>query len=64
MMRAQVGMMSRTMIDPDTIALPSDSTLGVGLSTLDEFELDFSQVRVFSVHRELKWNGFIFLHEL
>ena len=53
-MRAQVGMRSRTMIDPDTIALPSDSTLGVGLSTLDEFELDFSQVRVFSVHRELK----------
>ena len=52
MMKLQAGVMSRTMIDPDTIALPSESTLGVGLSTLDEFELDFSQVRVFSVFTE------------
>ena len=47
-MKAQAGIMSMTMIDPDTIALPSDSSLGVGLSTLEEFELDFSQVRAFS----------------
>lgn len=55
-MKAQAGMMSMTMIDPDTIALPSVSSLGVGLSTLEEFELDFSQVRVFSfsVHREMR----------
>ena len=53
-MKAQAGMMSMTMIDPDTIALPSVSSLGVGLSTLEEFELDFSQVRVFIVHREMR----------
>ena len=46
--------MSMTIIDPDTIALPSVSSLGVGLSTLEEFELDFSQVRVFSVHRGMR----------
>ena len=39
--------MSMTMIDPDTIPLPSISALGGGLSIQDEFELDFSQVRVF-----------------
>ena len=53
-MKAQAGMMSMTMIDPDTIALPSVSSLGVGLSTLEEFELDFSQVRVFSIHRGMR----------
>ena len=37
------GMMSMTVIDPDTIPLPSISALSVE----DEFELDFSQVRVF-----------------
>ena len=44
--RAQAGVMSMTMIDPDTIPLPSISALGGGLSIQDEFELDFSQVRV------------------
>ncbi len=45
--QAQAGMMAVTMIDPDTIPLPSISALGGGLSTQDEFELDFSQVRLF-----------------
>ena len=37
------GMDTTKMIEPDTIPLPSASALG--LSSQDEFELDFSQVK-------------------